>query len=184
MAAFRVLWMVILSVLFFSCSIDYGDNALPDKLMDNIPDNILYDFVYTENEGGHRTFSVYAEKAEIFNEKQQTLLTGVVFRQFDSEDNLVSEGRADNGTIFTENNNAEIYGNLDIYSSREEAEVKTSYLYWDNDKKTLTGEPDKTITIIRDSGTVITGRDFEADMKTKVYHLGNGVRGEYVYEKE
>ncbi len=179
-----LLSVTLFFILFYSCSINYDENMLPEKMMENIPDNVLYNFIYTENENGHKSFSIYADKAEIFDKKQQTILTGVVFQQFNKDNVPVSEGRSDTGIIFTENNNAELTGNLKIYSSSEETELETSYLYWDNDKKTLTGKPDKKIRITKDSGTVITGKGFTGDMKTKIYFLNSEVTGEYVYEEE
>ncbi len=179
----RILPVLIILVLLFSCSIDYGDSILPDKMMDDIPDNILYNFLYTESSNGNRNFSIYAEKAEIFNTRKQTVLTEVVFQQYDSAGAVITEGKADKCLIFTETNDAELTGNLIIYSSGEEAEIATSYLFWNNGDKTLTGKQDRTITIRKDSGTVISGSDFSADMKTKSYNLGNGVSGKYVYEE-
>ncbi len=184
MGTVKKLSILLVSFLALSCSIDYGDTTLPDEMMEDIPDNILRSFLYTENSGGHKTFSIYAAKAEILNTKEQTILEDVVFRQFDPEGSLITEGRADRGVIFSENDNAEISGNIRIYSSAEEAELDTAYLYWDNKEKTLTGRQNKSITIRKDSGTVITGKDFSADMRTKTYSLGSGIHGEYVYEED
>jgi len=127
-------------ILMISCSIDYGDSILPDKIMDDTPDNILYHFLYTESSKGNKDFSIYADKAEIYNARKQTVLTDVVFQQYDSNGTVVTEGKADKGLIFTETNNAELSGDLRIYSSAEEAEIKTSYLFWNNEDKTLTGK--------------------------------------------
>ncbi len=184
MGTVKKIEILLVSFFILSCSIDYGDTTLPDKMLEDTPDNILRSFLYTESSGGHKTFSIYAAKAEIYNTREQTVLEDVVFRQFDSNGSLITEGRADKGVIFTENDNAEMSGNLRIYSSVQEAELDTSYLYWNNKDKTLTGKQDKSITIRRDSGTVITGKDFSADMRTKTYSLGRGVHGEYVYEEK
>ncbi len=183
MAKGRIPLILLISVFSFSCSIDYGDSILPDEMKEDIPDNILRSFLYTENSDGHKTFSLYAAKAEIFNTKEQTILTDVVFQQFDSNGNLIAEGRSDRGVIFQDNDNAEMRGNIQIYSSREEAELSTSYLYWDNEENTLTGRQDTPMTIKKDSGTVLSGRDFSADMRTKTYFLGSRVHGEYIYEE-
>ncbi len=174
----------IFSVLLtFSCSINYDESSLADKILKNTPDSVLYSFIYTESNNGHKSFSIYADKAMTFNTKQQTLLQGVVFQQFDENNNIITEGKADRGTIFTENNNAEISGNIKIYTSREKAQLGTTYLYWDNDKKTLTGQPDAVITITKDSGTIIRGKDFKGNMLLKTYTLNGGVTGEYINEE-
>ncbi|RKX87991.1 MAG: LPS export ABC transporter periplasmic protein LptC [Spirochaetes bacterium] len=180
----RVPLILLISIFSLSCSIDYGDSILPDEMKEDIPDNILRGFLYTENSDGHKTFSLYASKAETFNTKEQTILTDVVFQQFDSTGALITEGRSDRGVIYQDNDNAEMRGNIQIYSSQEEAELSTSYLYWDNEEKTLTGKQDTAMTIKKDSGTVLSGRDFSADMRTKTYFLGNRVHGEYVYEED
>ena len=180
----RRAFFLTLTILIASCSIDYGDNSLPDKLLEDVPDNILYDFIYTKNEDSHKSLSIYAHKAEIFEEKQQTILSGVVFQQFDNNSNITAEGKAEKGILFTSNDNVEISGEIVIYSSQEEAELATSYLFWNKDAKILEGKSDTGIKITRDSGTVISGKGFTGDMTTKTYSLNSDVTGEYVYDQK
>lgn len=174
---------LLLLIFVSSCSINYDEAMIGSKILENTPDTILYSFIYTDCENGHKNFSIYADKAETFDQKQQTVLKGLVFQQFDDNNNVISEGKAYRGIIFTESNNVEITGNLVIYSSREESRINTSGLYWDNDTKTLTGKPDKAITITKDSGTIIRGKGFTGNMKEKIYTLTSDVSGEYVYEE-
>ncbi len=171
-------------LLTFSCSINYDESSIADKILKDTPDTVLYSFIYTESDNDHKSFSIYADKAMTFDTKQQTFLEGVVFQQFDKNNKIITEGKADKGIIFTENNNAEISGNIKIYTSREKAQLETSSLYWDNENKTLTGKPDAAITIIKDSGTVIQGKDFQGDMRLKIYTLDGGVTGEYINEEK
>ncbi len=175
---------VLLVLLSSSCSINYDDTPLADKILEDTPDTVLHSFLYTESENGHKKFSIYADKAMTFDTKQQTFLENVVFQQFDTDNTVITEGMADRGIIFTENNNAEISGSITLYSSREKARLNTSYLYWDNERKTLTGKPEATIRITRDSGTVIAGKNFNGNMRTQTYTLDGGITGAYIYEEK
>ncbi len=185
MAKYSIFATGIFILLFsFSCKMDNGGPPLAETLQESTPDTVLTSFIYTKSENGHKSYSIYAEKAMTFDKKNQTFLTHVVFQQFNEHNAIVTEGKADKGIIFTGNNNAEISGNIKIYSSREKAQIETSYLYWNNDKKTLTGKPGVRITITKDSGTVIRGGNFQGDMKTKTYTLDGGITGEYINEKK
>ncbi|RKX80246.1 MAG: LPS export ABC transporter periplasmic protein LptC [Spirochaetes bacterium] len=181
-----ILFGVILSLLrlLFSCSLDYEKAMLVEELSEEIPDTIIYNFTQTKVIDGNIRYRVYAARAENYEKRKQTVLTDVHFREYNEEGEVITEGRADQITFFTETENAQLSGNLDFYSALEEARISGEYLIWNNERKTLSSEKQDLIKIEKDSGSKVMGRGFEADFTQKSIFFSEEVAGEWVDEEE
>jgi LPS export ABC transporter protein LptC len=180
----KFLFIPILISLLLSCSMDYSDAEIAEELGEDIPDNIIESFSYTSVDSGQIVFRLYSKKAENYNKKKETILEEVVFREYNSKDELVTEGTAEKGLIFNDSDDAELTGSLIIYSAENESEISTDYLYWDDSEKTLSGSKDGKVKLLRDSGTEITGTGFTGDLKTKIFNFERDVHGIYHYEED
>ncbi len=162
------------------CSIDYRSAEIAQKLPENVPDTVLTNFTSTTMRGQLPYFRIHAKSAESFGKKNETILTDVSFEEFDNKGKIVAEGKANHAVYFTDTQNAELSGDLSMYSLAEHARFSTDYLAWNNDDKTLTGKPHAVVIIRKDTGSFLEGRGFKADTRTRSLEFSDGVEGTWV----
>jgi len=184
MQAAKLLIFLLIPFFSLSCSMDYDDIEFTEELGDNIPDNVIEDFSYTSVENGNVVFRLYSKKAENYSKKNETILNNIVFREYNSKNEIVTEGTAVKGLIHTDTDNTELTGSLIIYSTENETEITADYLYWNDSEKTLRGSENGEVKLLKDSGTLITGTGFSGDMKTKIFNFERNVKGIYHYEED
>ena len=171
-------------IVMLSCSIDQGDIEFAEEIGENIPDSIIENFAYTSVDNGSIIFILYSKKAENYSKKKETILDEVVFREYNSNNEMITEGTAGKGVIYTESDDAELTGSLIIYSANNEAEITADYLYWDDSEKSLTGSEFGNVKLTRDSGTEISGTGFSGNLRTKIFKFEEDVSGIYHYEED
>lgn len=169
-----------LTVLLGGCSLDYKSAEVAQKLPANVPDTALTDFVSTTMRGDRPYFRVTAQTAETFAKKNETILTDVQFEEFDKEGKVVADGRANRAVYHTDTQNAELSGDLSLYSAAEKATFKTDYLSWNDHEKRLAGTPDGVVRITKESGSFLEGRGFTATTRTRSFEFEHGVEGRWV----
>ena len=81
----KVLALSLLSIGILSCSIDYSDAQIAEEMGENTPNSIIENFSYTSVDNGDILFRVYAEKAEDYSKKKETILNKVIFQEYNSE---------------------------------------------------------------------------------------------------
>jgi len=184
MQAAKLLIFLLIPFFSLSCSMDYEDIEFTEELGDNIPDNVIEDFSYTSVENGNIVFRLYSQKAENYSKKNETILNNIVFREYNSKNEILTEGTAERGLIHTDTDNTELTGSLIIYSTENETKITADYLYWNDSEKTLRGSGNGKVKLLKDSGTLITGTGFSGDMKTKNFNFERNVKGIYHYEED
>jgi len=180
----KLLPLFIVFLFSLSCSLDYDEIEFAEKLGDNIPDNVIENFAYTSVNNGNIVFRLYAQRAETYSQKDKTILQDVIFREYNSDNKITTEGTAEKGIIHTDSDDAELSGSLIIYSADNEAEISADYLYWNDLEKTLSSSDNGNVKLIKDSGTEISGTGFKGDMKTKRFDFKSNVKGIYHYEED
>ena len=163
---------------------DYSDAEIIEEIGENTPNSIIENFSYTSVDNGEILFRLYAEKAENYSTKKETILNEVVFQEYNANNEIITEGTAENGVIYTESDDAELTGSLIIYSANNESELTADYLYWDDSEKSLTGSDNGNVKLLRDSGTEISGTGFSGDLRTKIFSFKKNVKGIYHYEED
>ena len=172
-----------LAIALSGCSLDYSQVSVADEMEDTIPDSVLEDFNYTIVRGGTPTYLLEADVAEFFQEREETHLGGLVFRELDETGSLVTEGTADEAVYFTATENAELEGSLSFFSAVEEATINSDYLYWDAENKLLVGRADGEVSIRSESGSGLDGVGFEADIRRRFVDFSGEVSGTFVPEE-
>lgn len=180
----EVLAFLLLDIVILSCSMDYSDAQIAEEIGENTPNSIIENFSYTSVDNGDIVFRIYAEKAEDYSKKKETVLNNVVFREYNVNSEMVTEGVSESGVIYTESDDAEITGSLIIYSADNESEITADYLYWDSSEKSLTGTDSGYVKLLRDSGTEISGTGFSGDLRTNIFYFKKNVNGIYHYEED
>lgn len=180
----KLVRLLVFSLFAAGCSLDYSSVLVTDDMSEEIPDSILLEFSHTSVKNGLPMFRLYSGQAYIYNQKEETQLSEVVFQEFDSKGDLITEGKADRALFFTDTENAEFWGDLYFYSLAEEASFSTTYLYWNSEEKKLIGKEENQIVITRDTGTEIRGTGFEAEARSRTVHFSGAVIGSYVQEED
>ncbi|MBN1648916.1 MAG: LPS export ABC transporter periplasmic protein LptC [Spirochaetales bacterium] len=179
----KTLYICILAcALYASCTLDYSRTTPSDELKEEIPNTIISNFVHTSVSNGNPVFRIQASEARSFEKQSKTVLREVYFEEYDSQREVITHGTSDKAVLFTDTENAEISGNLEFYSSKNEAWLWGNYLYWDNGKKTLTSENDELVKIKTDDGTDIEGRGFHGDLRRQEFRYSTEVKGSYESE--
>ena len=171
------------AALAAGCSFDYGQSSVKDQISEEIPNSILLNFEHTVVQDGKPSFRLNAERAEFYDGKKETRLKNVSFAEYDPKTGAaISTGRSTQAIFYDDSEDAELSGDIVVYSKRSEAGLSGGYLYWDNAKKTLEGRRDRLITITRDDGTEIRGEGFAADARRRSMSFSGRAAGTIVSE--
>jgi len=165
-----------------SCSMDYSEAQVSEEIPESIPDARFTDFSHTVVRDGSVRLYISAEKAESFIKKKETRTYNVTFLQYDKDNKVVTEGVADKAIINTETENAEISGNIVMYSHNQEAKITCKYLYWNQEENTLTAKKEDTVYLHKDNGSVIQGTGFTADFQLQKVRFEGSVEGTYIVD--
>ncbi len=165
-----------------ACRFDYDESIMAEDLSEEVPDTVLKNFAQVMVKDSVPTFYIEAAISKSFGKRKETLFEGVHFQEYDKEGAVITDGLADNAKMFNDTESVELWGSLFFYSKREEASLEGEYLFWDNEESTLSGKSDDRIQIIEDAGSVITGKGFFADSRTKSIRFDNQVSGTWKNE--
>ena len=179
-----VLLIALTAAVICGCTFDYEEARIAEDLEEAVPETILEDFTQVRIYDGIPEYRVYGDKAETFSKRNETIIEGVLFQEFDSEGELVTEGSADRIVFNSETEDAELSGNLEFFNSSEEAGVNADYLTWKNADKLLTGNDDDYTSLVKKDGSTIRGKGFSADLASKNISFRSDISGTWVDEEE
>lgn len=177
--AAAVIFSLLIFVFFSSCRFNYEETAVAEDLAEEVPQTILKNFSQVMVKDSVPTFYIEAEESASYQTKKETLFKAVIFREFNEDGEVVTSGRADNARMYNETESVELWGSLEFYSKREDASLKGEYLFWDNEKSTLSGRDDDLISIVETGGSEIEGRGFYADSASKTIRFSSDVSGSW-----
>jgi LPS export ABC transporter protein LptC len=169
--------VAILVTVLAGCSLDYEQISMAEERDESIPETVIEEATFTVVRSDARTFRIRAERAETYPEREEQILTGLEFEELGPDGEVITRGRADRAVHDTATDDVEMSGNISFYSSEYEARVTTSYLSWNNAEKLLRGRDGEEVTLELDSGSVIGGTGFEADMRRSIARFAESVRG-------
>jgi len=142
------------------------------------------DYSHTVVERGKKMLELKASTAELYDVGKKTVLTDVVFSEFDPDTGeLVSLGRADHAIYHTDTKDAEFSGSVSLESKRQDAVLRGEYLRWIDKDKRLEGRLDRTVTISRADGSSVSGAGFEASALRRSFSFRESVEGLIVDKK-
>lgn len=174
----------ILVLLCLSCSLDYDQARVAESIPGQIPETVLLEFTHTVVSGGRVWVVLEAERAETYGERNEIVLEGVFFREYDQEGNLLTEARAERAVFATDSENATLSGSIEIYSHAEEASLQAGRLSWVREGRRLVADDGQTVRLQTDDGSYVEGEGFSADFRRKRLEFSSRVRGSYVREEE
>jgi LPS export ABC transporter protein LptC len=176
--------LLLLPLLYLSCSLDYEQARIAESIPGQTPETILIDFTHTVVSGGRVWVILEADRAETYSERKEIVLEGVYFREYDEEGNLLTEAQAAEAVFSTDSEDATVSGSIVIYSPEEQAALRASRLSWTREGRRLVADNGQTVRLQKDDGSFVEGQGFSADFRRKKLEFASRVRGSYVWEEE
>ena len=173
----RTVGLALLCAALTSCSLDYEQLQMAEERDESVPETVISDAEFTVVRTGARSFRISAERAETYPERQEQILSGLSFEELGAGGEVITTGRADRAVHETDTDDVTMSGNISFYSSEYEARVTTDYLHWNNEEKLLRGRDDGEVRLELDSGSVVEGTGFEADMRRSIARFAQSVQG-------
>jgi LPS export ABC transporter protein LptC len=160
-----------------ACSLA-GYAAQGEASEEEVPTAVFSDYSHTVVERGNRMLELKASRAELYETSKRTVLTSVVFSEYDPDTvELLSTGRADQAIYHTDTKDAEFSGSVRLESKRQDAVLQGEYLRWIDKDKRLEGRLDRTVAISRSDGSSVSGAGFEASARDRSFSFRGSVEG-------
>ena len=172
----------VLGALLAGCSFDYGAGAGPDQLADEVPETVLTSAKHTVVRNGRVVAEIRAQQVENFPGAGRALLSDVRYVEYDRGGAVATTGRADRAVYYTESEDAEVAGAIQLRSASQAASLTAEELQWDHDGRLLTTGSEQVVAVIRDDGSRVQGAGFEAEVRSKTIHFSGPVSGRLVAE--
>ena len=173
-----------LALALAACSFDYEQATVSESLGEKIPDTILERFSQTVVRDARPTLVMEAAEARTYRASKQVLLVGARFREYDSSGEVAIEGQAERAVFHTDTENAELSGEIVLYSAGDEATMRATSLEWNRDRRLARSAPGSAVVVERQDGTRIEGHGFEADFRSHTIRFSGGVSGTVVTDEK
>ncbi|MBN2531992.1 MAG: LPS export ABC transporter periplasmic protein LptC [Spirochaetales bacterium] len=172
---------IISTILFISgCSLDYSSANLAEDLSEKVPETVFLNFSQTQVKDGKITNKIEAERAESYTKKKEMIMEYARFQELDENGDIQTEGKADRAVLYTETDDADLFGNVYFYSYTEKTSIYADTLYWKDRDEKLLGDPGAKVLVKKDDGSYIEGKGFSTDFKLREITFTNGVNGKYI----
>jgi LPS export ABC transporter protein LptC len=182
-AALAIL-VAIAALVLAACSLA-GYVAQPDTNEEELPSAVFSDYTHIVVERSKKMLELKADRAELYETSKKTVLTGVVFSEYDPDTGeLVSLGRADQAIYHNDTKDAEFSGSVRLESKKQDAILQGEYLGWIDKDKRLVGRLDRAVTISRADGSSVSGAGFEAWARKRSFSFRESVEGRIVSKSD
>ena len=169
-----------LAALLGACTFDYGGDSGPEQLADEVPETVLTEASHTVVRNGRVAAEIRARRIENFPGGGRAVLSDVRYVEYDGSGSVAATGRADRAVYYTESENAEVAGAVQLRSVSQEASLTAEELHWDHAGRLLSTGPEQVVAVIRDDGSRVQGAGFEAELRAKTIHFSGPVSGRLV----
>lgn len=175
-----ILFPVLL--LLAGCSFDYTDADIEGERNVSVPQ------VEIENarmviERDTR-IELTATRIATYPEERLQRFEGLRFTEYGPDGAIRITGYAEGGILYLDTEDVELTGEIRFYSQVEEAELETSYLYWENAGRVLRGRENEPVSIRRDDGSEVEGAGLRVDGRRNAVELSSGVSGVFRNDEE
>ena len=153
----------------------YLQQQKPEDLLDLLPANVdlaLQNLHYTQSEDGKRSWSIDADRAEYQRENKLAKLDAVELQFYNAGEFGAVEIRADNGELFQETNQIDLWGDVVITTEHGE-QLFIERLHYDDKQKQITSSV--PVRILAAKG-VLTGTGMEINIEQGQLLLKSRVR--------
>ncbi len=180
----REVTAAVFILILGGCSFNYRAADTETQDTENIPDTTAVNAVYRIVRDARLSFQMEAQKIETYKNRKQTVLTNAHFTEYYENGELATDGRGDSIVYHTDSENAEISGDVSVYSASEGGDISAESLSWVKKEKLLTADPKARVIVRKDDGSYISGKGFVGDFRVKEVRFSGPVEGKYVYEEK
>lgn len=180
---FSLASILLMGFFLGSCSLDYEDAQLAESLDEELAETVITNARVTVVRGESPSFLVEAEQVSSFPRRNEQHLRGIRFREYNQSGELVTEGSAERARVFTGSDDVEIEGEIRLRSFVHEARLEAEYLYHHHADRRLSSRDIDTVLIERESGSWISGRGFDVDLRRNELSFSSDVEGEILDEE-
>lgn len=173
-----ILVFCIMAVL--SCSFDYSSM---EEAENNRPDLVMQDVDYVRVTDGSIAFHMQADKLDHFENNHLFQVQNIRFEQFPkgvTEPDTV--GSAGFAQFWTTTQDAVFTEGVRIVIPSEDLSVEAKSLQWHNSQKRLLGSQEDQVLLKKSDGSMLVGKGFSADGRSKSWQFTGPVSG--IYQEE
>ncbi len=163
-----------------ACSFDYSSVS---ESKSEGPDLVMQDVDYVRVRDGKIALHMQADQIDRFEKKRLLQVQNIRFEQFSKENSSPEAvGSAGYAQFWTATSDASFAEGVRITVSSENLSVESSTLQWNNDQKKLFGPQNDQVLLKRKDGSILSGKGFSADGRSKSWTFAGPVSG--VYQEE
>jgi LPS export ABC transporter protein LptC len=178
----RIFSLLTFMLIFFGCTFDYGNVPAEDNGM---PDITMNDVEYVRVRNAEPVVRFQAQRAERYEKRQLMELRDFSFEQFGNNGEEVNvAGRAGTASVELESGNIRLGGGVSIAVDSEDITMETESLDWQDKERSLSGEAEGPVKILRENGTSFTGWGLTANTRSRTWEFSGGVEGTYIQDDE
>lgn len=169
--------IILTALLLVGCTIKYEDDENIKK-SDQIPDSKMTNFHLVKVKDNKIQNEVFAEKAEIFENQDLTVLYNIEFREYNKDGTeLVTQGNIGRVEYKNDSKDANLTEGITFYSQKEDMEITGENLYWKDQTKELESDIDSLIKVNKGDGSLIEGYGFTASIIDSTFSFKRGITG-------
>jgi len=173
---------LLLALLLSACTFDYGAD---DRMGATRPDIVMENIEYVRVRDGFMLARFHAEHAEQWEERQIMELREFTFEQMEDQGQTVNvEGNARAAEVHLESGDISLSGGVNVRIESEDIIINTLELNWNDSARTLTGNTEEEVEVLRSDGTNFIGVGFSADIRRRTWAFSGEAAGSFVEEDE
>ena len=170
----KVIIFIIIIILFSSCSF-INNSEKKDDIIEH-PDIILNSATYKINRNQNDYILLNSSKIEIYNKKNTTIAKDAIFKFVNKNGENEVEGKCDEMSINTDNNNVLFTGNVTFSILDPEFNIYCEKLSWDDKNQLLTTQ-DQDVTVESEIGK-FEGSGLSAKINIRYFEFNQIKKGE------
>jgi LPS export ABC transporter protein LptC len=137
-----------------------------------LPDQVILEFSTTETFGGDKSWKLFADRAEVFDDKGFSKVTGVRILFYGPEGEVTSSLTSERGRVSEGSRDLQAFGDV-LLESTEGVTLETESLRWDNKNERIWSAEFVTVT---SENEVLTGYGFDSDPGLKNVQVHSQVK--------
>lgn len=171
-------WVFLLLLFLQGCS---PEDGVFDGRKKQIPDQTIHGFMVTEMKSGIKEWKLIAERADIYQRRNETELFKLRMKFYNNEEEVTSTLTADEGKVNNKTNDVIMKGNVIVISEEKKTKLTTESLRWDAGREKLLSDD-----FIRqeDEDVIVTGYGLEVDSRLGRVLIKKDVKVEQKVKKE
>jgi len=169
--------VVVVGLLAWSCSFDYGSDVETSALARGVPDLSMKMARHTVIRDGVLLMTIEANDIRVYTSENRREFKGLSFTQYDRAGNILAEGNAGSAVQAVDTENIDFADGLEIRVLKENTLIRTTALSWNADAKVFSGKMEDEVLLRRGDTTEIYGTGLRIDAENRQLEFQGAVHG-------